>query len=577
MSDVLDKQRQKHLLRWLKSQTKWAKKWYFLSLITGILAALLIIAQSFILALLLDKVIMQQASLSTLRFWLIGLIALFGLRALLLSWRERIHFQLGATIRQHLRKTVLDHLSAQGTKAQQGHHSGAISTLILEQIENMHDFYAKYLPQTRLSMIAPIFILLVLLPFNWAAAAILFCTAPLIPLFMILVGMGAADANRKNFKALSHLSGYFLDRVRAIKTLKLFNAGARETQKIESASTQFRQKTMIVLRMAFLSSAVLEFFTSISIAIVAVYFGFSYLGELDFGHYGFGVSLFVGFFALILAPEFYLPLRELGTFYHAKAQAIAAGDELDQFLKASSQTSDLKSASIAAIPFDEPIKTIAAKNLILLSPDHQNIAGAFSFLWTAPFDIALTGESGVGKTAFFNVLMGFLPYSGSLKINDKELRDLDITQWRAQLSWVKQPPYLFNASIAENLHLASPNAPDEALYLALEKVQLKHWVQQLPQQLNTPVGEDSFQLSVGQAQRLTLARALLKPHQLLLLDEATASLDAKTQREIEALLARLQEQNKITITHQTQQCRAALQYQMQSHQLILIDHEANHV
>lgn len=197
----------------------------------------------------------------------------------------------------------------------------------------MHDYYARYLPQMTLAACVPLLIVITIFPINWAAALILLGTAPLIPLFMALVGMGAADANRRNFQALARLSGHFLDRLRGMETLRIFHRGQAETDNIRDASQDFRQRTMEVLRLAFLSSGVLEFFTSLSIALVAVYFGFSYLGELNFGHYGAGVTLMAGFLTLILAPEFFQPLRDTGTFYHAKAQAVGAADSLKTFME----------------------------------------------------------------------------------------------------------------------------------------------------------------------------------------------------------------------------------------------------
>jgi thiol reductant ABC exporter, CydD subunit len=426
-------------------------------------------------------------------------------------------------------------------------------TLVIEQVDNLHDFFARYLPQMRLASMVPLLICIAIFPFNWAAAVILLGTAPLIPIFMILVGMGAADINRRHFKALAYLSGHFLDRLKGLSTIRLFNQGEQQTEQIAHASEDFRVKTMQVLKMAFLSSAVLEFFTSISIAIVAVYFGFSYLGEFDFGAYNGTVTLFAGFFALILAPEYFQPLRDLGVYYHAKAEAIAAADNIETFLnkKLSLDNGQQKkpiNQSLSSSPSEiSVLNTIEAEDLIVLSNEGMPIVGPLSFSLQAPFKLGLIGTSGEGKSSLMQVLLGFLPYQGSLKINNIEFNQLDLTSWQQQLSWIGQNPYLINGSIRENILLGKPMATDSELNEVIGKAQLADVIAQLPDGVDTQVGEDAVRLSVGQAQRIALARAMLKPCQLLILDEPTASLDKQT---VQKLAPYHIATNSITITHQ---------------------------
>lgn len=320
---ALDKTRQKYLFKWLKQQTKQHRKPLFYSILLGFISAGCIAIQAALLALILQELIILGGKFTTILPYFIVLLLIFILRSFLTFIREKINFSLGLKIRQTVRQQLINKIEINGPTAITQHTSGGLTTLMIEQIEDLHDFYARYLPQMRLAMIIPIMILLVILPFNWSAVLILLGTAPLIPIFMILVGMGAADVNRKNFKALSYLSGHFLDRLKGLMTIRLFDQGKQQSEQIREAAENFRIRTMNVLKMAFLSSAVLEFFASISIAIVAVYFGFSYLGEFHFGSYDGTITLFAGFFALILAPEFFQPLRDLGTYYHAKAQALS--------------------------------------------------------------------------------------------------------------------------------------------------------------------------------------------------------------------------------------------------------------
>lgn len=542
----LDKKRQTYLLGWLKQYAKKYKADLHMSTLTGFILTILVILQAALLAIILQKLIIEQLNFSYVLSYFFALIAILIGRALLIYLREKINFSMGNKVRKEIRYKLIDQLESLGPAALNQSTIGAWSTLLIEQVDNLQNFYAHYLPQMRLASMVPILICIAILPFNWTAALILLCTAPLIPIFMILVGMGAADINRRHFKALAYLSGHFLDRLKGLNTIRLFDQGEKQAQEILNASEDFRVKTMQVLKMAFLSSAVLEFFTSISIAIVAVYFGFSYLGEFHFGSYNGVVTLFAGFFALILAPEFFQPLRDLGTYYHAKAEAIAAADNIEAFLN-KKRPLQQNNQTITYCKLKTPLHTIEANDLIVLSIEQQPIVGPLSFTLHAPFQLALIGTSGEGKTSLMHVLLGFLPYQGSLKINGIEFNQLDLTHWQQQVSWIGQTPYLINSSVRENILLGKQNATHEELLSVIAKAQLTDVIAKLPEGLNTLVGEDAVRLSVGQAQRVALARAMLKPCQLLILDEPTASLDKQTVQNLEQHNIA---PNSITITHQ---------------------------
>lgn len=544
----LDKQRQTYLLGWLKQHAKLHKADLRASLLTGLLLTILIIVQAALLAIILQKLIIEQLNLNRVLPYFLALAMTFLARAALIYFREKINFSLAKKIRKHIRHQLINQLELLGPAYLNQSTTGAWSTLLIEQVDKLHDFFARYLPQMRLASMVPILIFFAILPFNWAAAGILLCTAPLIPIFMILVGMGAADINRRHFKALAYLSGHFLDRLKGLATIRLFNQGDKQAKQITQASEDFRIKTMQVLKVAFLSSAVLEFFTSISIAIVAVYFGFSYLGEFNFGSYNSTVTLFAGFFALILAPEYFQPLRDLGTYYHAKAEAIAAADNIETFL--SQQQPKQASHNLQTnIEFKQTLQTIKATNLIVMSSEGLPIVGPLTFTLKAPFNLALIGTSGEGKTSLMNVLLGFLPYQGSLTINDIEFSQIEIKTWQQQISWIGQNPYLINGTVRENILLGKQNASEQELEAVIKKAQLVDVIAKLPSGIDTQVGEDAVRLSVGQAQRIALARAMLKPCQLLILDEPTASLDKQTVQQIDQQNIAI---NTITITHKNE-------------------------
>tara|TARA_R110002126_G_scaffold107190_4_gene242431 strand:+ start:3191 stop:4969 length:1779 start_codon:yes stop_codon:yes gene_type:complete len=546
----MDKSLEKSLAKWLKSQQSSCGIFLKLSVLCGVLNGIAIVGQALFIAQILQGVIIDMVAPAALSREFFALIALLLIRALLAQVRERISFEAGKRLREDIRQAVLNKLVALGPVFIKGKPAGAWATLVFEQVEDLHDFYAKYLPQMMLAGFIPLLILVCVFPLNWAAGIILLATAPLIPLFMILVGMGAADANRKNMQALSRLSGYFMDRLKGLQTLKLFNSGEAELVNIEHASEDFRARTMSVLRLAFLSSAVLEFFAAVSIAVLAVYFGFSYLDHLDFGHYGVPISLFTGMFVLILAPEFYQPLRDLGTHYHAKAQAIGAAEALVELLDYQVSTPTNVESTSETMAFSASSISIQAIGVEVFSLDGQRLAGPISFTLPAGEQWAIVGPSGAGKTSLLNALLGFLPYQGSLLINGHELSQLNVAQWRQHLAWLGQDPQLFHGTVRENVALANPQLNDEQIMALLEQANISEFVIQHPLGLDLVISDQSAGVSVGQAQRFALARALAQPAKLFLLDEPTASLDTQSEQSVLAALnTAMQSVTALTVTH----------------------------
>lgn len=548
----MNKTRQHELIRWLKQQSSRAKGWIRLSMMLGLLSGLLILAQAWLMAGLLHSLIIDHTPRDALLQSFLLMALTFVLRAVVTWLREQVGFICGRVIRQEMRKLVLDRLEKLGPAWIQGKPAGSWASIILEQIEDMQDYYSRYLPQIALAGIIPLLILVSIFPINWAAGLILLVTAPLIPLFMALVGMGAADANRRNFVALARLSGNFLDSLRGLDTLRLFHRGTAEIDQIKRSTENFRARTMDVLRLAFLSSAVLEFFASISIAVVAVYFGFSYLGELNFGSYGTPVTLFAGFLVLILAPEFFQPLRDLGAFYHAKAQAIGAAESLVTFLSA--ESADMGDGE-QPWPAGQTV-ALAARNVIIQSPQGKTLAGPLTFSIQTGQRIAIVGLSGAGKSSLLNALLGFLPYQGSLTASGIELKSLRSDEWRKQLSWVGQNPYLPELTLRANILLNQPEVSDEQLQSAIERAYVNEFLPLLPLGLETELGDSAARLSIGQAQRVAVARALLSPCSLLLLDEPTASLDAHSEKRVmSALSEATKAQTSLLVTHQLEDTR----------------------
>lgn len=542
----MKKERQKILQKWLRSQQKVVKKYLYLNVLLGAFSALFVIAQMWLLATLLHKMIIEHQSPSLFLMEISLLFGCFCARALLIWLRERVGFKAGQALRIHLRAQLIHKLLSVGPISIQQKPAGSWATLMLEQVENLHNFYARYLPQQFLSLLVPLIILCFVFPINWAAGVILFATLPLLPLFMALAGIKAVEANQRNIGVLSRMSGQFLDKLKGLETIRLFGQSDKQLEQIHQSTESFRISTMDVLKMAFLSSAVLEFFTAISIAVMAVYFGFAFLGELDFGYYGTGISLFVGFFCLMLAPEFYQPLRELGVYYHDKAAAIGAADSIEAFLN--EETTEVENSQKAMK--NQPL-VVEAKACVVLSAQGKPLTQPLNFTINAHQHIALVGQSGAGKSSLMNMLLGFLPYQGSVLINGIELRELDLAQWRAKLAWVGQNPQLVKGSLKENILLGNPDASEAELKEALELSKSDEFVYRLG--LEYQIQDGNAGISGGQAQRIAIARALLRDYELLLLDEPTASLDIQSEQQVLNALHHLsREQTTLMITHRVE-------------------------
>jgi ATP-binding cassette subfamily C protein CydD len=542
--------------QWLFRQTRSARGWIALSAVQGVVAGLLLIAQAALVAGIIHGAFIERQSRALLGTHFGLLIAVIGLRALLTWGREIAGFRAGARVRSDVRRALLERLFDAGPALTHRHAGGALSSSVMEQVEALHNFYAFYLPQLALAILIPLAILIAVFPVSWTAGVILLFTAPLIPLFMIIVGMGAESISQKNFEALSRLSAQFLDLLRGLPSLKRFDRGQAAAAKVASVSEDYRRRTMQVLRVAFLSSAVLEFFSSVSIALVAVYLGTSYLGYLNFGTYGARLTLADGLFILILAPDYFLPLRELGTHYHARAEAAGAAEEILKLLAKPSPAP----AKTGPGPLWHPPQNIVFKDVRReFGKDRRTVLAGLSFTIAPGEQVALVGPSGAGKTTILNLLLGFQhPDGGEILIGDRSLASLDIDAWRRRLAWIGQQPALFHGSLRENIRLGCPEADDEATEAAARAARVTEFSRGLPDGLDTRIGEMAADLSRGQAQRVALARAFLKDAPLLLLDEPTAGLDLQSEHLVlEALKALCRNRTVLMASHRLASIRAA--------------------
>jgi thiol reductant ABC exporter CydD subunit len=397
----------------------------------------------------------------------------------------------------------------------------------------------------------PLAILAFVFPLDFTSGLVLLLTAPLIPLFMILIGSLAQELTQRQWVSLSRMSAHFLDVLQGLTTLKLLGRSREQAAMIALISNRFRQTTMGVLRVAFLSALVLELVATLSTAVVAVEIGL----RLLYGYLAFEQA----FFVLLLAPEFYLPLRLLGTRFHAGTAGVTAARRIFEILDTSlpTTTADRRpqtAESYRQEDFDSPANTIvkkAAQSTLRLVIRFADVHYAYddgqrpalkgvSFTIKTGQKIALVGPSGAGKSTIAHLLLGFIaPIQGLITVDGVPLTELNMAAWRAHLAWVPQQPYLFHASVSDNIRLARPEATLEQVIRAARLAQAHDFIEALPQSYETIIGERGARLSGGQAQRLALARAFLKDVPFLILDEATANLDPLHELQIQAALQQL--------------------------------------
>ncbi|MEI6708984.1 MAG: thiol reductant ABC exporter subunit CydD [Methylococcales bacterium] len=543
--------REKICARWLKAQSKTVRKPILLAALAGIINGVAVIVQAALLASVLPVLISDECLMtaSPLKDWqscpiqpshyFIGLIAVFLLRSVCVYAQQIAGFNAGAKVRTEIRRQLTDTfaLNPAALKQQQ---SGALAAVSLEQVDALALYFSRYLPQQMIVGVLPLIMLAVVMPVNWLVGLILLFTAPLIPLFMALVGMGAASAQRSQFLALTRMSGYFLDRLQGLATLKLFGQAEAELTAIHHIADGFREKTMSVLRIAFLSSAVLEFFSAVAVALVAVYVGLSLLGQIDFS-FAPPVSFKIGLFVLLLAPEFFMPLRQLAIYYHDRAAALGAADAILNILE-----QDVGWVSDSVTQHSPNDKTaIIELNKISKSYQQRQVLTDITLQIHQGEKIALIGASGAGKTTLLNLLLGFeTATEGSLWLNRQTLNRDRATQTMAYLG---QNAYIFYGSIADNIALANPNATAEQINIAAHAAGVSEFSECLAEGLQTLVGERGYGLSGGQVQRIAVARAFLKNADIIVLDEPTANLDKVTKTRLLAVIDELFKDKTIII------------------------------
>ncbi|XES00673.1 thiol reductant ABC exporter subunit CydD [Streptomyces sp. S1D4-11] len=499
---------------------------FFLMAVVGLGAAgaALVIAQAMLIAEVVVGAFQHGHSASELRTPLVLLVAVAIGRAVVSWLTELAAHRASAAVKSELRGRLLERAAALGPGWLSGQRTGSLVALATRGVDALDDYFSRYLPQLGLAVVVPVAVLARIVTEDWVSAAIIVVTLPLIPVFMALIGWATRSQMDRQWRLLSRLSGHFLDVVAGLPTLKIFGRAKAQAESIRRITGEYRQATMRTLRIAFLSSFALELLATISVALVAVTIGMRLVhGDMD---------LYVGLVILVLAPEAYLPLRQVGAQYHAAAEGLAAAEEIFSVL----ETPVPATGSLVA-----PEGEIGFEGVTVRYPGRSGDAVSdVSFVVGPGETVALVGPSGVGKSTLLNVLLGFVePGAGRVRIGGVDLAEADVEEWRSRVAWVPQRPHLYAGSIADNVRLARPDADGAAVRRALAEAGALEFVDALPDGVGTVLGEDGSGLSAGQRQRLALARAFLADRPVLLLDEPTASLDGATEAEVVAAVRRL--------------------------------------
>ena len=515
----------------------------------GALELGLIVAQATLLAHVIVAAFLGGASLGDVSTELAWLAAVAVGRGVVAAGFESAGRIGAARVMNELRRQLVHHLLFTRPGALAGEHRGELAAAAVQGVDALEPYFARYLPQVALAGLAPPVILAWAFPRDLESAAILAGTFPLIPVFMILIGKLAERRTRARWRVLSRLSAHFLDVVSGLATLRAHGRAEAQVETIGRAGDRYRRETMRTLRVGFLSALVLELLAMMGTALVAATIGV----QLANGHLGLEAGLTV----LLLAPELYMPLRQVGAQFHASADGMAAAERIYEVL-------DLPEAVATPAnprPCPDPaVDPIMVREVGFSYPGHDEpVLRAASFALAPGETVALVGGSGCGKSTLASLLLRLAdPDRGGILCGGVDLREVDPREWRRRVAWVPQRPTIFTDTVAENVRLSDPRASDEQVVAALREANVLDVVAALPAGIETVIGEGGRGLSAGQAQRIALARAFLSDAPLVVLDEPTAHLDAESERAVAAAVARLVEaRTALLIVHRPELARHA--------------------
>lgn len=525
----------------LKSMAKSQKGKLIFLAIFSVLIGVSIIGQSYIFVTIVDSIFLKDVPFSELIPLFIGLIAFLVIRAIFTYLNGLTGINMASNVKHEIRNKLLNKYSTNTIQTSIQGQSGKKVSVMLDVVDEIDSYFSSYIPQLFQSSIIPIMILLVIFLENAATGIIILITAPFIPIFMMVIGLKTKDKTEEQLDKMAAFSGKFLDTLQGLTTLKLYNQSIKQKEEIRKSSLSFREATMEVLKIAFQNSLALEFVSMLSIGLVALEVALSMLVFKD-------LSFYTGFLMLVLAPEFFTKLKDLGSAFHSGRGSMGAASKLEEEL-----STEVKKVEWG----EERLNSTEPPKIEIRQAEFSYENNAFSLknvniTINSYEQVAIIGRTGSGKTTLLHLISGLIPHTnGEILINDKPRKDFSEKDWFAKISYISQSPYIFSGTILENIIIGSDETPSmEEVEKASEKAGIAELINSLEQRYETYIGEGGRGLSGGEKQRIALARAFLKRPSIILFDEPTTGLDLQTERILQSSIEELSKKSTIiTVAH----------------------------